>query len=192
MQRSGCRSLAIVLSLLLALPICGVAQQPEGLKIFVISGEGGVNNIEKRVVTTPAVEVRDAQGQPVAGAEVVFRAPDTGPSVSFFGASHTATVTTDEQGRARGDGMAPNTIEGTFPIEITANHGGRQAMLTITQTNVVAPGTPKEKKSFPWRWLTAVGAGVAAGIVIAARSDKNEGPATTSISLGSVGVGAPR
>jgi len=170
---SRCRVLPVLLSWLLAASGLGWAQQPQALKILVVAGEGAVNDVEKRIVTVPVIEVHDDQDRPVAGARVTFRAPASGPGVTFFGASQTSTVGTDEQGRARGEGILPNTLEGSFLIEVTATHGGQQATAAITQTNAVASAALKEKKSLPWRWLAAVGAVVLAVVLVASRSDDN-------------------
>ncbi len=187
------RALAISLSVVLAFPILLSAQQSVGLSIIPVAGEGAINNIEQRVVVEPVVEIQDEQGRPVAGAKVEFRCPTSGPSATFFGASPTLTVDTDESGRARAAGMSPNAEEGTFAIEITATHEGRTATATMVQTNAIAPGSPKAKKKiFGWRLLAVIGAGVAAGVVAGSRRSSNDTATPTTISVGTVSVGAPR
>lgn len=205
------RVVSALLSLLLALPGISPAQQPQqpqetpaaapaqapaptSIKLMVVQGEGAINNIEKRVVTEPIVEVRDQENRPVAGAEVVFTTPPSGPSATFFGASRTFTVKSDDNGRARGTGLSPNVEEGTYPIDVTATQGNLQTALSITQTNARAPELKADKKNgINWRLLTAIGAGVAAGIVAVSRRDSSSGSSTpTSISVGGVSVGAPR
>ena len=188
------RVLAISLSVVLAFPIFLSAQQSGGLKIIPVAGEGAINNIEKRVIVEPIVEVQDDQGRPIEGAKVEFRCPTSGPSATFFGASPALTVETDAAGRARANGMSPNAEEGTFAVQITATHEGRTATAMMTQTNAIAPGSPAAKKSiFGWRLLAVIGAGVAAGVVAGSRRDSSSSTATpTSISVGSVSVGAPR
>ena len=89
------RVLAISLSVLLAFPMA-LSAQSGGLSIIPVAGEGAINNIEKRVVVEPVVEIQDEQGRPVQGAKVEFRCPTSGPSATFFGASPTLTVDTDE------------------------------------------------------------------------------------------------
>lgn len=175
-------------------PAAAEAPPPTSIKLAVVQGEGAINNIEKRVVTEPIVEVRDQENRPVKGAEVVFTTPATGPSATFFGASRTYTVKSDENGRARGTGLSPNVEEGTYPIEVTATLGNLQTSVSITQTNARAPEMKTAKKNvFGWRLLTAIGAGAAAAIVAAARRDGGNGSSTpTSISVGGVSVGAPR
>lgn len=209
MRNSTCRAMSVLLSLLLALPGMSWAQQPQEttaatpaapalppttIKLMVVQGEGAINNIEKRVVTEPIVEVRDQENRPLAGAEVVFTTPPSGPSATFFGASRTYTVKSDENGRARGTGLSPNVEEGTYPIDVTATLENLQTSLSITQTNARAPELKTDKKNgISWRLLTVIGAGVAAAIVAVSRRDSNNGSSTpTSISVGGVSVGAPR
>lgn len=209
MRNTTYRAMSALLSLLLALPGMSWAQQPQetpaatsaaqapapaSIKLMVVQGEAAINNIEKRVVTEPIVEVRDQENRPVAGAEVVFTTPPSGPSATFFGASRSYTVKSDESGRARGTGLSPNVEEGTYPIDVTATLGNLQTSVSITQTNARAPELKTDKKNgIGWRLLTAIAAGAAAGIVAVSRRDSNNGSSTpTSISVGGVSVGAPR
>ena len=206
MRNPTCRAMSALLSLLLALPGMSPAQQPQetpaaaqapaptSIKLMVVQGEGAINNIEKRVVTEPIVEVRDQENRPVAGAEVAFTTPPSGPSATFFGASRAYTVKSEENGRARGTGLSPNVEEGTYPIDVTATLGNLQTSVSITQTNARAPELkPDKKNAIGWRLLTAIAAGAAAGIVAVSRRDGNNGSSTpTSISVGGVSVGAPR
>jgi hypothetical protein len=187
------RALAVSLSLMLALPILLPAQESGGLSIIPVAGEGAINNIEKRVIVEPIVEIQDQQGRPIEGAKVEFRCPTSGPSATFFGASPTLTVDTDAAGRARANGLSPNVEEGTFSIQITVTHEGHTATAMMTQTNAVAPGSPTAKKSiFGWKLLAVIGAGVAAGVVAGSRRDSSSAATPTSISVGAVSVGAPR
>ena len=144
------------------------AQQP-GLQISLLAGEGATNYIDNRQGTAPVVQVLDAQGEPVPGAEVRFTAALTGPSVTFFGAANTATLRTDQEGRAQAPAMLPNTYEGSFTIEVTASHEGRTATASIHQTNTFAEPLPKEKKRLGWRVWFGIAAAAAIGIAAAAK-----------------------
>lgn len=191
MSRFGVRLVAMTLAAALAAPV-GWAQ--DGLQVRVLAGDGGINNIDDRVVVEPIVEVQDAQGKPVPKARVTFSAPSSGPSVTFFGASHTAQMTTDDSGRAQATGMTPNTEPGAFSINVEAEHEGAVARAVITQTNTfpMTEGAPKKKK-MGWKLLTLVGVGVAAGIAIAVLSGDGDAETTpTSVGVGGVSVGAPR
>jgi len=191
MRRLGFEVVCSVLALALAIPSSGLAQA--SLSVHVLAGEGAINNIENRVSVEPMVEVRDAEGRPVPKAVVTFRSPAEGPSVTFFGASRTTTLTTDEGGRARAAGITPNAAEGAFQIDVTAEHAGQSAESVINQANAYSPAMPKaKKKGLGWKVLAVITAGAAAGIAAAAIGGDDEATNPTSVSLGSVSVGAPR
>jgi hypothetical protein len=151
--------LSMVLSFSLALP--AGAQEAGGLGVVVVAGQDAVHDLAKGQVTLPVVEVRDPQGNPVEGVEVRFASPLSGPSGTFYGAMHAATVKTDAAGRATADGFMPNGETGNYAIEVTAEHQGRQAAASIPQTNFANPVLPPRKRFFGWRMITAIAAGVA-------------------------------
>ena len=187
------QALAVALCALLVIPSPARALDA-AIQIRVLVGEGGINNINQNVASEPVIEVVDATGKPVAKAAVTLRSPASGPSVTFFGASRVATMTTDEQGRVRVSGMLPNTIEGTFQIDVEAEYNSSTATATITQSNAVAPGDVRPKRQgIGWRVIAAISAGAAVGIVAAAlRSGADPQVTPTAISIGSVSVTGPR
>lgn len=187
------QALAVALCALLVIPPPAHALDA-AIQIRVLAGEGGINNINQNVASEPVIEVVDAEGKPVAKAAVTLRSPASGPSVTFFGASRVATMTTDEQGRVRVSGMLPNTIEGTFQIDVEAEYNSSTATATITQSNAVAPGDVRQKRQgIGWRVIAAISAGAAVGIVAAAlRSGADPQVTPTAISIGSVSVTGPR
>ncbi|MYC66646.1 MAG: carboxypeptidase regulatory-like domain-containing protein [Acidobacteriia bacterium] len=187
------QALAVALCALLVIPPPARALDA-AIQIRVLVGEGGINNINQNVASEPVIEVVDATGKPVAKAAVTLRSPASGPSVTFFGASRVATMTTDEQGRVRVSGMLPNTIEGTFQIDVEAEYNSSTATATITQSNAVAPGDVRPKRQgIGWRVIAAISAGAAVGIVAAAlRGGTDTQPTPTAISIGSVSVTGPR
>jgi hypothetical protein len=162
------RLLGFGLSVFLAVQPVAWSQQPQSIRISVLSGQDTINNVESRAVTEPVVQIQDASGAPVAGAEVVFRTPSTGPTATFYGATRSVAVTTDEKGEARAPGMTPNTDVGVFEIAVTATHGSAQAEALITQTNA-PPLVEKKKRRLGWRLWTAIGAGVVIAIIAAVR-----------------------
>ncbi len=158
---------SVVLSGLLIFPAPGWTQQAEDLRIIVVAGEGATHNLSQGVVTIPEVQVQTGQGTPVEGARVTFTTPLTGPSATFYGATHSSTMTADASGRAAATGFAPNAEEGGYTIEVVARYRDAQASIPLPQTNVLEPIRVKAKKRFPgWRLLTAIGVGV--GIAITA------------------------
>lgn len=183
--------LAVGLSVLLFVP--SSFAQGESIAIRVLAGEGGINNINSNVAVEPVIEVVEASGKPLPKATVTLRAPASGPSVTFFGASRVATVTTDDQGRVRVSGMVPNTQQGAFQIEVEAEYNNMTASAVITQSNSVAPGEPKPKRrGIGWRMIAAISAAATAGIIATALRGESEAASPTSIRIGTVSVGAPR
>jgi hypothetical protein len=184
--------LAVSLSVLLAAP--ATAQGPDvAIQIRILAGDGGINNINNNVAVEPLIEVVDSAGKPVPKATVTLRAPASGPSVTFFGASRVATMTTDDQGRVRVSGMLPNTQEGSFQIEVQAEFNNMSVTTAITQSNAVAPGDPKPKRrGIGWRMIAAIGTAATVGIVAAALRGKSETVTPTAIRLGNVSVSTPR
>jgi hypothetical protein len=202
--------LASGLAALLALPLS--AQQSSGprqtlvnppkgtLTINVLEGEGARNSIQSRTAVAPVVEVKDASGAPVAGAEVVFQLPAVGPGGSFNGWLKTQTVRTDEQGKATVSGYAPNPEPGRFNIKVTATSGSQTGSVVISQINVEngASAAASARKSNWWKWALGAGAAAAVGGGIAASRNGKTGTTATaastpvSISVGAVTVGGPR
>ena len=196
------RSLAVILSTLLATPWLHAQQQQSlvsaqsgGLKIVVIQGEGARNSIRSRTATAPVVEVRDEADKPVNGAEVVFQLPASGPGGVFNGWMRTQTVRSNSQGQAASSGLTPNQEAGRFNIRVTAQHGGSNASVVIAQTNVNGSGGGGSSKK-AWIWIgiiaaAAIGAGVAAAV-----SGGSETATTPTnpvvIQPGVIGVGGPR
>ena len=150
-------------------PLSPLRAQQAGLKISVLTGEGASNNIDNRQATPPVVQVLDAQGEPVAGAEVRFTSPLSGPSVTFFGGDHATKLLTDQEGKAQAPALLPNTYEGPFLIEATASHEGQTATASIHQTNTLAEPAPKKKLHLGWRSWLGIGVAATIGIVAAAR-----------------------
>lgn len=143
-------ALVYSLSTLCTLPLCA----QDDLRLVIVEGSGGTNNIRRGSATTrPVVEVRDRNDKPVAGAIVTFTLPQTGASGTFAGGGKVATLTTDALGRA---GASFNPAgSGPLNIQVTAAHQGQTASATIAQTNVIAGGAG----------MTGTTIGIIAGIV---------------------------
>jgi hypothetical protein len=136
------------------------APGPKTLQIAVLQGEGARNSILAGTSTPPLVEVRDQSGKPVAGAEVTFRLPASGPSGVFSEWMRTETVRTNPQGQAKPTGLIPNAPEGRFQILVTAAMGKATAEAAINQTNIDPPPAPKRARSAWWKPVI-VGFGIA-------------------------------
>jgi hypothetical protein len=174
------------------------AQEPGGLRLVVVQGEGAFNDVRRKVGRDPVVEVRDENGRPAPGAQVVFTLPETGPSGIFAGGGKTFTTTSDPNGLAAARGLKPNTVEGRFQIKVTAALGGRTGTALISQSNTLAGGTVTPgQRGGAKKWLLLVLAGGATGGILAAKGGGSSapppaGPPPTTLSAGAVTVGGPR
>ncbi len=176
-----------------------VAQSTGGLKIVVVQGEGATNNVRSRTATAPVVEIRDAADKPVAGAEVTFQLPVSGPGGYFNGWLRNQTVRSDANGRAAATGMTPNDEQGRFNIKVTAVEGSRNGSVVVAQSNVAGSGSSSAKSTKNngwWKWAAVIGgAAIAGGIVAGTRGDDAvtaTGPRVVTVSPGVITVGGPR
>ncbi len=171
------QSLSLLLVLLL-LPWHLAAQNRDqstassGLKIYILEGNGAVNFIPNQQAVTPVVEIRDSNELPVAGANVEFRLPETGPGGDFPNGQHTLTAVTTLAGQAQ----APFTVRptpGAFRIQVTAKLDTRSATAVILQTNTLkvsestTTALPKKHHWYTsWKFLVPAGCGVAALVIL--------------------------
>ena len=80
-----------------------------------------------------AVTVTDSNGNGVAGAEVVFEAPASGPSGVFAGAGHSVTVTTGSDGVAIAPSFSADATAGGYVV--TASVSGVSSPATFAMVN---------------------------------------------------------
>jgi hypothetical protein len=177
----------------------------EKLRILVLEGERGLNDIERSLPALTVVEVRDENDRPIEGAEVTFRLPPSGPGGSFAGQKFSRSVRSNAQGQAAPTGFTPNHELGEFGIQVTATYGTLLGRATIHQTNEAGvntiTGTRMNKgfnKSGKWKWIIAGGLAVGAvvGILLATRggsgTSASSTPTTVIISPGPIVIGAPQ
>jgi hypothetical protein len=172
----------------------------EKLSIVVLEGQGAINNVSRRSAHDPVVQVLDENQRPVAGATVTFLLPRSGPGGSFLNGAGTVTTITDEQGRATGRGLQPNSTTGPFDIEVRASSGDRSAGASIRQINA-APAREASAGQSRKFILLGVMAGAVAGVVAAtsggdarasgAAPPSSPAPAAT-VTAGTPGFGPPR
>ena len=170
-----------------------------GLRMVVLQGDGAFNDIQRKTGRDPVVEVRDENDRPLAGAQVVFSLPETGPGGTFEGGVRTFTTTSDPNGMAAARGLKPNNVEGRFQIRVIASLGGKTGTVAITQSNTLAGGAvvPGQRGGGKAKWLLLLAAGGATGGILAAKSGSKStppppGPVPTILSTGTVTVGGPR
>lgn len=121
--------------ILAAIAAQAMAQQAQ-LRIVVIQGEGALNNTGGRANRDVIVEVQGANARPVAGAQVTFNLPLTGPGGEFANGEHALTVATGPDGRAIATGIRANSITGPLQVRVSATYQDQTATAVIQQTNV--------------------------------------------------------
>jgi hypothetical protein len=161
---------------------------PDGLTITILDGEGALNNIRARTAREPIVQVTDKNHKPVAGAFVLFKVvPGPNGAGGTFNGASSLNVQTDAQGKAVGHGLKPNSTQGQYQIQVSANFAGVTAQVTIHQTNKkVIPNQPPHQRILKW---SIIGVAIAIGIIIGIQSHNY--PGTTHITVGGGGVGPP-
>ncbi|HSW50117.1 MAG TPA: hypothetical protein VLH09_08080 [Bryobacteraceae bacterium] len=196
--------LAVLLSVLLALPVAGASQQqrtvPAKLNIVIVEGEGAINNIRQRTAREPIVQVEDENRRPIAGAAVLFRLPDSGPGGVFGNGTRTLQVVTDSRGRAVAEGIKVNNVQGKFQIQVEASYEGVSSSTTITQVNsVITAGAAGGASGKIIAILAIAGGAAAGGVVLATRKGNGTStpatppaPSPTTISAGTPSVGGPQ
>jgi hypothetical protein len=170
------------------------------LHIVIVEGEGAINNVRQRVAREPIVQVEDENRKPVAGAAVTFLLPQQGAGATFPNGSRSATLLTDNNGRAVARGLRPNNVSGEYQIRVSASKNGQTANATISQTNsaVLAGAAAGAGISAKLIAIIAVAAAATAGGVVAATRSGDSGQpgggagSRTVIVPGSPTVGGPQ
>jgi hypothetical protein len=169
------------------------------LHIVIVEGDGAINNVRQRVAREPIIQVEDENRKPVAGAAVTFLLPQQGAGATFPNGSRSATLLTDNNGRAVARGLRPNNVSGDFQIRVSASKDGLTASTTITQTNAIALAGAAAGAGISAKLIAiiAVAAAATAGGVVAATRGGDNGPSggpgsRTVIVPGSPTVGGPQ
>jgi hypothetical protein len=168
LQKNVARTLAA--AALLAQFQAAPALAQGGPQIAVIQGEGAQRPIQQGAGQPIIVELRDASGAPIPRAEVVFRAPVSGPSATFFGASNVSKSWTDEAGRAQSVSITPNHTPGPYTIVVEAQQNGATASAQVQQMNVGPEPVKKKRRFGPKIWIP-IAAGALAVIIGLAQRD---------------------
>ncbi|MBL8296322.1 MAG: hypothetical protein JNN08_31045 [Bryobacterales bacterium] len=196
-QRMACWLVAVAVCVH---PWVAAAQQPQAaqprFKINVIRGEGAQNRVTKGRATSQAVvEVRDENDRPVAGVIVTFTLPTVGPGGTFTSGGAMTTVTTNSAGQATAT-FTPNTVAGTYNINVSATLQGQTATATISQTNLAVAAAAGGISGSTIGIIVAAVAAAAVGGAMAARGGGNgAAPATpppAAVTPGlRIGIGGP-
>jgi hypothetical protein len=106
-----------------------------------VEGEGAVNNIKRRTSRETIVQVEDENHKPVAGAAVAFLLPADGPGGAFTGGAKSASIVTNNAGRAAMPHFEINANPGTYSIGVYASHAGIASSAAISQSSIAGAAT---------------------------------------------------
>jgi len=169
-----------------------VFAQAGPLRIAVLEGNNRV--VKKDKDLRLVVEVRNDSKVPVAGAEVTFIAPESGPGILFTENASRLTVKTDSFGRAT-SGFARSVGDGPFQVTIVASYKGETGSTkaqAVNQTSTASTSDVK-KKSDLWKWiLIGAGAGAAAGVIVTKSGDSEPAQTTPTITVTPPVIGPPQ
>jgi hypothetical protein len=168
------------------------ANPTPALVITILDGEGALNDIRQRTAREPIVQVEDENHNPVPGAAVLFTLPGSGPSGFFAGGAQTFSTVADSAGRAVAHGLRPNTISGSYNIQVHVTFNGSTAETNIHQENVSGQSSVANHAAHAATAKTIViviAAAAAAGTVAAILA--TQGGNSTTITAGSPTVGGP-
>jgi hypothetical protein len=206
------RWLPYVLAGLLVLPPSVSAQAPasppapvpqaatvQSLKVVSLSGNQGMNDLERKIMVPLVVQVVDQSDLPVDGANVIFRFPLDGPGASFANQKNAQTFRTNADGQAAATGWTANGKVGTFQVQVTASRGNELGSVTISMTNVtriVGTAQTHEKHWWSSKWakigIAAGAAGVIVAIILATRGSGSKSPTVITATPGSPTIEAPQ
>ena len=177
------------------------AQEPQTpvlgkLNVVIVEGEGAINNLKQRTSRETIVQVEDENHRPVAGAAVAFLLPGNGPSATFAGGAKSATIVTDNAGRAVMPQLQPNQLVGQFQVHVTASANGQQATATISQSNAssAASSASAAHSAISGKTIAiivGVAAAGAAGAAVGLRGGNKTPPAQPAPPSGSIGPAGP-
>lgn len=162
---------------------------PEGpFQLVVLRGDNAQNNIKKGRATRQVVEVRDRNNKPVAGVLLTFSLPKTGASGAFVDGSQVTTVTTDQVGQASVT-FQPNSVAGSYNVEVNGNVNGQAVSGQIAQTNVAA-AAGVSGATIGIIAAVAAGAAVGIGLGLANNNGSSSGGGSTTTPGLRIGVGS--
>ena len=187
-MRKDCWRIPLVVVCQLLILQSALGQQPNaqrGLRVMVVEGEGARNVVQQIASRPLIVRVVDATNRPVAGATVVFTAPESRAGGEFENDSSSVRVMTDQDGKAAAGVYHPNATTGSYQIRVTAEFQGQTGTAVIRQTNIA------EKTGHGKLIATIAIAAAAAGAAVAYRNRRLP-PNAPTIIFGGAAVGAPR
>jgi hypothetical protein len=136
------RPVRLVVIPMLATFLAALAQElpgppPTRLNVVVVEGEDAINNIKRHTSRETIVRVEGENHKPVAGVAVAFLLPADGPGGAFNGGAKSASIVTDNMGRAVMPHLEMNSNPGSYSVGVYASRGGLAASATISQSSIV-------------------------------------------------------
>lgn len=204
MNRAFYRHYLRVLSLgtasLMIVQMMLAAQTETRLAIQVLEASAGQNLISQETLPIK-VRVLDRTGRAISGANVLFIAPEEGPTGEFLPNATQISVATDREGVATAPRFRTNSTVGDYQIQVIASYRDAVSRAVIPQSNVL-----KRKSSNKKILIFSALIGGAAAAALAAR--RGSGPASSAlgalavtpaitlggespVSLSSLGTGTP-
>ena len=165
------------------------ATRPVKLNIVIVEGDGAINNIQQRVAREAIVQVNDENDRPVAGALILFSLPTSGPGGTFAN-GNVISVASDAAGRATAT-YTPNSVGGSFQINVTASFQGLTATAVIQQRNNSSGNSEGLSTTTIVMIAGAAAAAVAIGVVASRKGEATSAGPTIRIGNGTPTIGAP-
>jgi hypothetical protein len=165
------------------------------LILIVVEGEAATYPTQQLPAQPITVLIVDRANRPVPGAIVTFTTPATGAGGDFDGSRSLMTFA-DENGRAVAAEYHPNSVTGSYQIEVLAVREGERAVASIQQRNA----GPKKSLGKVFVGLAIAGAAAAAVATLSGGGGNNPSTPTTpttptptspTISFGGATVGGP-
>jgi hypothetical protein len=163
---------------------------PSSLNLVVVEGEGAINNIKLRTSRETIVQVEDENHRPVAGAAVLFLLPNDGPGGAFAGGAKSATIVTDNAGRANMPRLQPNQNPGAYTVRATASYRGLVANATIQQSSIAGAAGLSTASIIGIVAGVAAAGGVAAVVASRKSSTSPAPPTVTPVPAATVAAGS--
>jgi hypothetical protein len=161
------------------------AQSDTGLAIQFLEANAGENLIAQE--TNPIkVRVMDRTGRAIAGANVLFVAPEQGPTGQFLPNANQVNIATDKEGMAVSPRFRTNRTVGDYQIQVIASYRSAVSRAIIPLSNVL-----KKKSSRKKYIILSALIGGAAAAALASRG-KNAGsvsPALEALSTPAITIG---
>jgi hypothetical protein len=164
------------------------------VSVSVVSGSDQSANIGQQFASPLVALVQDRYGNPVAGAQVIFSAPATGPSAIFAGNSTSEIDATGPNGLATSSIPVANGSGGTYSISATDAAFNLTSNPAFTLTNTAPPPEPPVNVAFEantgalWTWVGSPDTSGSATYTTYLGMAAGSSPSVTSLGNGQVAV----